>query len=155
MQNQTEIRPTDPDDPKSLYCLTQYFALLTARIPNLLLSLFPLPDPEPQTYRPPHGAFLIALLDQTPIGCVSLRPLSVTVAEVKRLWIAPAARGQGLARRLMRDIEAQARALGYISLQLDTNEHLPEAIGLYSKTGWSPIPPYSAPPATHWFGKSL
>ncbi len=152
---QITIRPTDPDDPMALYCLTQYFALLIARIPILSPDLFPLPDPDAQSYRPPGGTFLLALSDQTPTGCVSLRPLSPTLAEVKRLWIAPTARGQGLARRLMQAVADHARTLGHTSLTLDTNEHLPEAIALYTKTGWHPVPPYSPSPATHWFGKRL
>ena len=149
------IQPADPDDPAALYCLAEYFAVLGLRIPDLPLHLFPLPDPDAQKYRPPHGTFLIAWSGTTPLGCVSLRPLSATLAEVKRLWVAPAARGQGLARRLMSQVETQARTLGYTALNLDTNEHLPEAITLYQKTGWTPTPPYSGPPSTHWFTKNL
>ena len=149
------IQPTDPDDPMALACLAQYFALLVARIPDLSPQMFPLPAPDARSYRPPSGTFLLALSGQTPVGCVSLRPLTTVLAEVKRLWIAPAARGQGLARRLMQTVEDHARSLGHTALTLDTNEHLPEAIALYSNTGWHPVPPYTVPPATHWFGKPL
>ncbi|MBC7739001.1 MAG: GNAT family N-acetyltransferase [Candidatus Saccharibacteria bacterium] len=149
------IQPTDPDDPMALACLAQYFALLVARIPDLSPQMFPLPDPDARSYRPPSGTFLLALSGQTPVGCVSLRPLTTVLAEVKRLWIAPAARGQGLARRLMQTVEDHARSLGHTALTLDTNEHLPEAIALYTNTGWHPVPPYTDPPATHWFGKPL
>ena len=152
---QTTLLITDPDDPMALFCLSEYFALLARRVPGVTPSMFTLPDPDAATYRPPRGTFLVAVADGAPLGCVSLRPLIATTAEVKRLWIAPAARGQGLARRMMQSIEDQARALGYAHLHLDTNENLPEAIALYAKTGWRPIPAYSPPPATHWFAKSL
>lgn len=153
------LRPTDPDDPQAQFCLSQYFALLQTRIPNLPPGLFPLPDPSAPDYRPPTGSFLLAMSGEVPLGCVSLRPHTATtaarIAEVKRLWIAPQARGQGLARRLMHAIEDEARSLGYSALILDTNEHLPEAIALYTHSGWQRVAAYSPPPATHWFGKSL
>ncbi|MBC7479498.1 MAG: GNAT family N-acetyltransferase [Pseudorhodobacter sp.] len=149
------ITQADPDDPAALYCLGEYFALLAARIPDLSLSLFPLPDPDAHKYRLPQGAFLIAWGHTTPLGCVSLRPLTRSLGEVKRLWVAPQARGQGLARRLMLQIEHTARSLGYANLNLDTNEHLPEAITLYQATHWTPTAAYSGPPSTHWFTKRL
>ena len=149
------IRPADPDDPAALWCLGEYFALLAARVPGVTPTLFPLPDPGADLYRPPHGTFLVAWSDTMPVGCVSLRPHTPGLAEVKRLWVAPAARGRGLARRLMTTIEHHARTLRYTGLILDTNAALTEAIALYRKTGWTPIPPYSGFPSTDWFGKTL
>jgi GNAT superfamily N-acetyltransferase len=149
------VTPADPDDPGARFCLSHYFALLQASIPGLSPEMFPLPDPDAPMYRAPHGLFLLAHAGADPVGCVSLRRLTTATAEVKRLWIAPAARGQGLARRLMHQIEDQARALGYAALQLDTNEHLPAAVALYAATGWLPIAAYTPYPATHWFGKDL
>lgn len=154
-QSQTEIRPADPDDPAALYCLRAYFQVLFDKIPGVTPALFPLPDPQSETYRPPQGCFLIAWSDDLPIGCVSLRRLEAETAEVKRLWVAPDARGQGLARRLMRALESEARALGYKRLKLDTNAVLTEAIALYRAEGWSETAPYSRFPSTHWFAKAL
>ena len=77
------------------------------------------------------------------------------MAEVKRLWIDPVARGQGLARRLVRSLESRARDIGFSRLKLDTNGALPEALGLYQATGWTPTAPYTGFPATHWFQKAL
>ncbi len=149
------IRPVDPDDPAALHCLDQYFALLADRVDGVTRDTFPLPDPDARKYRPPHGAFLIAWSDTMPLACVSLRPLTPGLGEVKRLWVAPHARGQGLARRMMQAVEGQARRLGLTRLNLDTNAALTEAISLYQSTGWSPIPAYSGFPSTHWFGKAL
>ena len=149
------ITPADPDDPDTLFCWGEYFTLLAAKIPDLPPGLFPLPDPHAASYRPPPGALLLARSDQTPLGCVALRPLHGRTAEVKRLWVAPAARGHGLARRLMRAIEDQARSLGYQNLKLDTHASLTGALGLYHKTGWTEIPAYSGFPSTNWFGKAV
>ncbi|MEO6300830.1 MAG: GNAT family N-acetyltransferase [Paracoccaceae bacterium] len=148
-----EIRPTDPDDRAALQCLAAYFQLLTDKA--VTRETFPLPDPDAYKYRPPHGTFLIAFSHTLPIGCVSLRTLDPGLGEVKRLWVAPDVRGQGLARRLMTAVENAARALNLHHLNLDTNAALPEAIALYHATGWHPIPAYSGFPSTHWFGKRL
>ena len=149
------IATADPGEPAARACLAAYFALLTERIERITSAHVPDPDPEASHYRPPEGAFLIAWCDGLPVGCVSLKTLEPGVGEVKRLWVDPAARGLGLARRLMRAIEDQARALGLSSLKLDTNAALTEAIALYQGSGWTPTEAYSGFPATHWFGKPL
>jgi DNA-binding MarR family transcriptional regulator/predicted GNAT family acetyltransferase len=149
------IRPADPDAPEALYCLRCYFAELAARIPGLDASKFPAPDPEAASYRPPQGRFLIAWSDDLPVGCVSLRPLAGTTAEVKRLWVDASARGQGLARRLMQAIEEEARGMGLAALKLDTNSALIEAIALYHATGWRATAPYTGAPADTWMEKPL
>ena len=149
------LASTDPEAPAARACLTAYFALLAARIPGLSATHLPDPDPDADLYRPPHGLFLVAMAGDAPIGSVALKPLGSGLGEVKRLWVDPAARGQGLARRLMRAIEDEARRLGLTRLKLDTNEHLPEAIALYAATGWTPTTPYTDWPATHWFEKAL
>ena len=63
--------------------------------------------------------------------------------------------GIGLARRMMTAVEAEARALGFTGLVLDTNGALTEAIALYRATGWHDTEPYTGFPATHWFAKPL
>lgn len=152
---QATIAPADPDDPQTQDCWAAYFALLVASIPDLPAHLFPLPDPHAASYRPPHGVHLLARAGDLPVGCVSLRPLTPGLAEVKRLWVAPQARGQGLARRLMQAIETGARSLDYTTLNLDTHHVLTDAMALYQKTGWTPIPAYSGYPSTRWFTKHL
>jgi GNAT superfamily N-acetyltransferase len=149
------IAPADPDDPAARWCLGEYFALLADRIKGITPDHVPLPDPKADHYRPPNGVFLLAWSDTLPVACVSLQRLEPALGEVKRLWVAPHARGQGLARRLMAEIEATARSLGLTRLNLDTNAALTEAIALYRKTGWSEIAPYSGFPSTHWFSKTL
>ncbi len=149
------IAPTDPETPDARACLAAYAALLAEKIPGITDAHVPVPDPEADHYRPPQGVFLLARADGPPLACVSLKRIDSATGEVKRLWVAPAARGQGLARRMMTAIEDQARTLGFTRLRLDTNENLPEAIALYRKTGWAEVAPFTSFPATHWFAKDL
>lgn len=154
-RDQLQIREADPDSPEALACLRAYFDEILARVAIAKPEYFPLPDPGAGSYRPPQGRFLVAWSDDLPVGCVSLRPLDDRTAEVKRLWVHDSARGQGLARRLMAAIEAEARMMGYQRLRLDTNSALSEAIALYRGTGWTDIPPYTTPPADVWMEKVL
>ena len=149
------IRPEDPETPAARACLAAYFALLTQRIPAVTMAHVPDPDPEAYAYRPPNGAFLLAWAHDAPMACVCVKSVTPTTGEVKRLWVNPAARGMGLARKMMTAIEDCARANGKSHLRLDTNNALPEAIQLYRSSGWSDITPFSDFPATNWLGKAL
>lgn len=150
-----KVRQTDPDSTAALFCLQSYFDELVARVPAARPEMFVLPDPGANSYRPPHGSFLVAWSDDLPVGCVSLRPLDALTAEIKRLWVHSSARGQGLARRLMSAIEDEARTMGHRYLKLDTNSALTEAITLYRNSGWVDIDPYTGPPGDTWMGKVL
>ena len=135
--------------------LSAYSRFLARTIPVEGPDPIPLPLPDAPDYRPPQGAMLVAFHGDTPLACVCLHTLSPGLGEVKRLFVAPHARGQGLARRLMRAVEDQARALGMTKLNLDTNAALTDAIALYRASGWQDTAPYTAFPATHWFTKTL
>lgn len=149
------IAVQDPEAPDSRACLKAYQALLADRVPDLPASHVPVPDPGAADFRPPLGAFLIARFDGLPVGCVSLKTVAARRGEIKRLWVDPAARGLGVGRRLMAEVEDVARGLDMSGLRLDTNENLPEAIALYRTSGWDECPPFTAYPATHWFTKAL
>jgi GNAT superfamily N-acetyltransferase len=81
-----------------------------------------------------------------PIGCVGLKGSASKIAEIKRLWVSPSARGLGLARRLMETAETVARDLSITVLRLDTNRALPEALQLYRSTGWNAIERFNDDP---------
>ena len=152
----TPVSPEDPESPAAKACLRAYFALLAERIPGIDPTHVPDPDPEAGAFRPPGGTFLIAREGQTVLGCVSLKSIDATLGEVKRLWVAPAARGRGIARRLMEEVETFARSAGMTELRLDTNSALTEALALYRSSGWEPTAPFTkAFPATDWFAKRL
>ncbi|MES2144898.1 MAG: bifunctional helix-turn-helix transcriptional regulator/GNAT family N-acetyltransferase [Pseudomonadota bacterium] len=155
LRDDVDIREADPDDPAALHCVGAYYRQLRDTFDAFTPDMLPLPLPDAVKYRPPHGVFLIAWSDDLPIGCVSLRPLEPGLAEVKRLWVDPIARGQGLGLRLMRTIEARARDLGFARLRLDSNTGLTAAIALYRSDGWAEIPAYTTPPANIWMTKRL
>lgn len=152
---QFTITDADPDSPAALTCLRAYYTLLLENIAGLSPDLLTLPLADAASYRPPLGLFCIAWSGETPIGCVSLHPLASTTAEVKRLWVAPAARGMGLARRLMQTIESRAAQMGFVTLKLDSNSALTPAISLYRATDWHDCPAYTGFPADIWMSKRL
>jgi GNAT superfamily N-acetyltransferase len=92
----------------------------------------------PSMFDPPAGAFVVARNDGRgePVGGVGVRGLAGRVGEVKRLWVDPAWRDRGIGRALMAALEDTARALGMTALELGTGDLQPEAVALYSATGW-------------------
>ena len=155
MPDPISIRLTDPDAPEAMACLSAYSRFLAETFPAEGPNPISVPLPDAADYRPPQGAVLVAFAGNRALACVCLHSLSPGLGEVKRLYVAPQARGQGLARRLMTAIEDQARAFGMTRLNLDTNEALTDAIALYRATGWQDTAPYTGFPATHWFTKPL
>jgi ribosomal protein S18 acetylase RimI-like enzyme len=86
-----------------------------------------------------EGVFLLAWLDGALVGCGGLRPLGPDVGEVKRMYVRPAARGRGVARRLLAALEAAAAAQGFRAVRLETGKGLQAAIRLYDSAGYAPI----------------
>jgi DNA-binding MarR family transcriptional regulator/predicted GNAT family N-acyltransferase len=139
------LEEMDPHSEQARYCLREYYAELGRRFRqgfDVSLSR----DPDARDMRRPRGSFLVAISDTLPIGCVGLKGADHGYAEIKRLWVAPAARGLGLGRRLMDATERAARELGITLLRLDTNSALPEAGQLYRSTGWREIARFNDDP---------
>ncbi len=97
-------------------------------------------------YGRPSGRLYVACVDGKPAGCIALRPCDTKTAELKRLYVRPAFRGQGIAKTLVERLISDAREIGYATVQLDTLPFLAEAIALYRKFGFSEIPPYNENP---------
>ena len=105
---------------------------------------------------PPGGVFLVAYVEQRPVGCGGLRRIDATTCEIKHMWLDPAARGLGLGRELLDALEQWASRLGYETVRLDTSRHLHEALGLYRSSAYLEVAPYNQNPyAAHWFEKHL
>jgi ribosomal protein S18 acetylase RimI-like enzyme len=96
----------------------------------------------PGKYAPPHGRLLLAKQDDRIVGCVALRKLEENICEMKRLYVIPSARGQGMGRKLAETIIAQAKAMGYKHMRLDTVASMQAANRLYSSLGFHPIAAY-------------
>lgn len=147
---QITIEETDPRSGAAVHCLTEYYAELGRRLStgfDVALSR----DPEAADMMRPRGAFLVALSDGLPIACVGLKGKGGEVAEIKRLWVCPSARGLGLARRLMAAAEDAARSLAITTLRLDSNSALTEALQLYRRTGWVEIERFNDDPYPDFF----
>jgi GNAT superfamily N-acetyltransferase len=139
------VEEMDPRHSDARFCLREYYAELARRLENgFEVSLSR--DPDAVDMIRPRGAFLVAMSDSLPIGCVGLKGTASESAEIKRLWVAPSARGLGLARRLMTAAEGVARELSINILRLDTNSTLAEAQQLYRNTGWSEIDRFNDDP---------
>jgi putative acetyltransferase len=100
----------------------------------------------PGAYAPPAGDLLIASVDGVPAGCIALRPIDGDTCEMKRFYVAPAYRGQGVGRRLAEAIVAAASRIGYRRMRLDTHPTMTAAIALYVSLGFRPIEPYRSIP---------
>jgi carbonic anhydrase len=96
----------------------------------------------PAIYGPPSGCLLLARVAGRPQGCVAVRCFEEDVAELKRLYVDPAARGSGLGRDLVDRAIASARAMGYEALRLDTLPSMHAARALYRSRGFAPIGAY-------------
>jgi GNAT superfamily N-acetyltransferase len=96
----------------------------------------------PGAYVPPRGGLWLAAHDDVGVGCVALRPLDETTAEVKRMFVDEAWRGRGVGRALMETLVAGARERGYRTLRLGTLDDMKVAQRLYESLGFRPIARY-------------
>lgn len=149
-----EIRAADWAGEEAQWCMAQYFAVLGSRFDDGFDPQLGAPT-DGDDLTPPHGHFLLATADNHPVGCVAVS-LHGEWAEVRRMWVAPAARRQGLGRRLLAEAEKLAATNGANLVRLDTNSALPEAIDLYRSAGYGEIARYNDNAyAHHWFEKEL
>ena len=145
----------DPSDPAAQHCLSRYYAELAAAFVGGF-EVSRSRDPAAGNVMRPLGAFVVALSVAEPVGCIALKGDGSALAEIKRMWIDPAQRGTGLARRLIGHAEAVARELGIATLRLDTNRALTSAISVYRHWGWHEIPRFNDDPyAEVFFEKQL
>jgi DNA-binding MarR family transcriptional regulator/N-acetylglutamate synthase-like GNAT family acetyltransferase len=150
-----EIDVVDPADPRGQHCLEAYFAELDQRFDTGfdVTRAVPLSLDE---MRPPAGVFCLATLRGEPIGCGALKVRPGQPTEIKRMWVDPAARGLGVGRRLLDELESRAAANGSTIVRLDTNATLKEAIAMYRSAGYREVPRYNDEVhAQHWFEKTL
>ena len=145
-------RPTSAD---ARWCWQLYFAELDERFQNGFDPDEALPV-DVHEVTPPGGALIIARLHGRPIGSGSVKTPRGAPAYLKRMWVAREARGLGVGRRLLAELEEYAHSTGATTIHLETNGTLTEAIALYRASGYVEVPAFNAEPyAHHWFEKRL
>jgi GNAT superfamily N-acetyltransferase len=102
---------------------------------------------------PPGGIFLVGYHDGEPVCGGGVKRLPDGACEIKRMYVVPAARRQGVARALLRALEDAARGLGYDTARLDTGPRQPYARSFYESEGYVPIPNFNGNPAATFFGE--
>jgi ribosomal protein S18 acetylase RimI-like enzyme len=146
-RSEVEVAEVDPAGPVARACLTRYFAELDERFASGF---------DPDAALPTDArVFLVARVDGEPVGCGALKPGGGGgVTEIKRMWVSPDARGLGVGRRLLAELEARAIADGAEVLRLDSNGSLVEAIALYRSAGYVEVEAFNDEPhATVWMAK--
>jgi DNA-binding MarR family transcriptional regulator/GNAT superfamily N-acetyltransferase len=150
-----DIAPRDPGDDDARYCLHAYFEELNDRFeagfdPALSISA------DADELRTPAGLLLVASLHGAPVGCGALKFHGRRPTEIKRMWVAPAARGLGIGRRMLDELERRAARSRSRVVRLETNRALAEAIGMYRAAGYVEVDAFNDEPyADHWFEKRL
>jgi GNAT superfamily N-acetyltransferase len=103
----------------------------------------------PGIYAPPRGRLLLARSHDATVGCAALRPLEETICELKRMYVRPSFRSQGIGRALAEAIVAAAREIGYSKMRLDTLTEMTAARRLYESLGFTHRAAYYETPLVH------
>ena len=149
------IEVENPASADARWCVAEYFAELNRRFeagfdPAQSISA------DAAELVAPAGLLLVARLRGEPVGCGALKFHTGAPAELKRMWVASEARGLGLGRRLLQELEKHALGAGATSIHLETNRSLTEAIALYRASGYTEVSAFNAEPyAHHWFEQTL
>jgi GNAT superfamily N-acetyltransferase len=147
------VSVVDPGSADARWAMERYFDELDERIAGGFDRTGAL-DSAASAFVAPNGVFLLVQLCGSVAGCGAVQYLDGETAEIKRMWVSPSARGQGVGLRLLAALEAEAS--GRARVVLDTNGALTEAIAMYRRAGYTAIEPYNDNPhAEHWFEKRL
>jgi GNAT superfamily N-acetyltransferase len=140
------LEPVALDDPEVVALTTASLSEIDARYGGEPGSGAP---PRPEEFAPPDGTFLLVRLDGSAAGCGGLCRYDHTTGEVRRMYVAPEARGRGIGRALLGGLLDAARELGYARVRLETGNRQHEAVALYRSAGFTTIPcwgPYADDP---------
>ena len=143
--------PADSRDVR--WCFEQYYVELAGEFGYEVDTALPL---SVEDLTRPRGLVLIVRDEGAPVGCGAVKLLDDGIGEIKRMWVSPAVRGQGLGGRLLEALESAAAAAGKAVTRLETNGQLGPALAMYRKRGYVQVEPFNDEPfGTHWFRKDL
>ena len=155
LASEVRFEVVEPSHPDARAAVEAYFRELATRFDAGFdpAATLPLGD---ETLSLPAGLMLLARVHGETVACGGLKLLPSGVGEIKRVWVSPVARGMGLGKRMLAELESRAREYGRTSVRLDTNRALTEAIALYRATGYREVADFNGEPyAHHWFEKTL
>ncbi|HEX4345512.1 MAG TPA: GNAT family N-acetyltransferase [Solirubrobacteraceae bacterium] len=112
-----------------------------------------MPKAGPAELSPPGGAFVVGFEDGVPVCCGGLKRLSEEACEIKKMFVVRPARGRGVARALLVELERRARELGYAIARLDTGPRQPRAQLMYERAGYAAVENFNANPVASFFGE--
>jgi GNAT superfamily N-acetyltransferase len=149
-----DLRPASPRSADAGRLMDAYMCLLESRVAGWHRDRYHYTGAD--ALEPPTGRFLIGYEGDEAVACGGVTVIAPGVAEVRRMYVAPAARGRGLGRALLQALEATAVELGCRAARLDTIEALAEAVALYRSFGYADIGDYNRNPnATLWLERRL
>jgi GNAT superfamily N-acetyltransferase len=114
-----------------------------------------MPRAGPAELSPPHGGFLVGWSGGRPVCCGGVKRLDDRICEIKKMYVVPDLRGTGVARALLRALEAKARELGYPVARLDTGPKQLRARGLYESDGYGEIEDFNGNPVAAFWGEKV
>jgi GNAT superfamily N-acetyltransferase len=120
---------------------------------GLVLDGPDMPKAGPEELSPPGGAFIVGYYDETPVCCGGLKRLPDGACEIKKMFVLESARGRGVARDLLVELERRARELGYSVARLDTGPRQPRAQRMYERAGYVAVENFNANPVASFFGE--
>jgi GNAT superfamily N-acetyltransferase len=148
-----EFRPCPPDEEPAAALVQGMRDEIAALYDGLDLDCPDMPKAGPNELAPPGGTFVVGFEDDVPICCGGLKRLPDGACEIKKMFVLDAARGRGVARALLIDLEARARALGYDLARLDTGPKQTRAQRMYERAGYQEIENFNRNPVATFFGE--
>lgn len=135
--NRVEFRRSLVTSDVAQALITSLNRELDERYPEEGANFFSL---DPEEVSEGRGAFFVAYFGDEPVGCGAVRRIAPAIAEIKRMYVVPAARARGVGRQIVAQLESIARELGATQLVLETGVRQPEALAMYTRAGFTRIP---------------
>jgi GNAT superfamily N-acetyltransferase len=146
-----EFRPGRSDESPGRDLLDELIELFNSQYPGRAARPGSVTAPDEMVA--PHGVFLVGYEDEGPVAIGGLRPLEGDVCEIKRMYVAPAARSRGVGRALLTALEDAASDLGYKRVRLDAGPQQEHSKRLFAAVGYVEIAPYNANHIADYFAE--
>jgi GNAT superfamily N-acetyltransferase len=148
-----EFRPCPMDEEPAATLAQGMRDDIAALYDGLVLDGPDMPKAGPAELSPPHGTFVVGYEHGAPVCCGGLKRLPDGACEIKKMFVVESARGRGVARALLEELERCARELGYDTVRLDTGPLQTRAQRMYERAGYAAIENFNANPVATFFGE--